>query len=272
MFKQEFYNASIRKYVVLFGSLFNEIIINHTDGTTADYKSFKVPLSYGPREKFLARIEGDPDLDRGYAVSLPRMGFEMMRMTYAPDRKLTTTGSYLGTPGGNRTNVYARVYNPVAYDIDFRLSIMSKQAEDANQIVEQILPFFTPDFTLTVKLLDDLPDYKIDIPIELNNITIDDTYDGSFKERRSLVWNLDFTLKGYLFGAVSRARVIKIATVNVSANTLMTPLLSKTVTYPGQLANGYPTSNSALTVAYANIDGTTDFGYVTITSEYPNAT
>ena len=120
-------------------------------------------------------------------------------------------------------------------------------------------------------MLDDLPDYKIDIPIELNNITIDDTYDGSFKERRSLVWNLDFTLKGYLFGAVSRARVIKLSTVNVSANTLMTPLLSKTVTYPGQLANGYPTSNSSLTVAYANIDGTTDFGYVTITSEYPNA-
>ena len=271
MFKQEFYNASIRKYVVLFGSLFNDIIIDQTDGTTADYKSLKVPLSYGPREKFLARLEGDPDLDRGYAVSLPRMGFEMVRMTYDANRKLTTTGSFVGSPGGTRKNVYSRVYNPVAYDIDFRLSVMAKQAEDANRIIEQILPFFTPDFTMTVKLLDDLPDYKIDIPIVITNITIDDVYDGNFKERRSLVWNIDFTLKGYLFGGVSRARVIKVATVNVSANTLMTPLLSKNVTSPGQLANGYPTSNSSLTVAYANIDGTTDFGYVTITSEYPNA-
>lgn len=271
MFKLDFYNATIRKYVVLFGSLFNEIIIDHTDGTTPDYKSFKVPLSYGPREKFLARIEGDPNLDRGYAVLLPRMGFEMIRMTYDPGRKLTTTGSFIGSPTSPRQNVFNRVYNPVAYDIDFRLSIMSKQAEDANRIVEQILPFFTPDFTITVKLLDDLPDYKIDIPIILNNITIDDTYDGSFKERRSLVWNIDFTLKGYLFGPISRSRVIKIATVNTSANTLMTPLLSKTTIYPGQLANGYPTSNSSLTVPYANIDGTTDFGYVTILEEYPDA-
>lgn len=271
MFKSQFYNATIRKYVVLFGSLFNEIIIDHTDGTTSDYKSFKVPLSYGPREKFLARVEGDPDLDRGYAVLLPRMGFEMIRMTYDPGRKLATTGSYVGSPSGNRKNVFNRVYNPVAYDIDFRLSIMSKQAEDANRIVEQILPFFTPEFTITVKLLDDLPDYKVDIPIVINNITIDDVYDGSFKERRSLVWNLDFTMKGYLFGPVARSRVIKISTVNTSANTLMTPLLSKSTVYPGQLANGYPTSNSSLTVPYANIDGATDFGYVTILEEYPDA-
>ena len=271
MFKLDFYHATIRKYVVLFGSLFNEIIIDHTDGTSADYKSFKVPLSYGPREKFLARVEGDPDLDRGYAVLLPRMGFEMMRMTYDPGRKLTTTGSFSGGPGGTRKNIFNKVYNPVAYDIDFRLSIMAKQAEDANRIVEQILPFFTPDFTITVKLLDDLPDYKLDIPIVLNNITIDDTYDGSFKERKSLVWNIDFTLKGYLFGPVTRSKVIKLSTVNVSANTLMTPLLSSTTIYPGQMANGYPTSNSSLTIPYANIDGTTDFGYVTIIEEYPDA-
>jgi hypothetical protein len=267
MFKLDFYNASIRKYVVLFGSLFNEIIIDHTDGTTSDYKSFKVPLSYGPKEKFLARVEGDPNLDRGYAVILPRMGFEMIRMTYDPGRKLTTTGYYVGSPGTTRTNVFNKVYNPVAYDIDFRLSVMSKQAEDANRIIEQILPFFTPDFTITVKLLDDLPDYKIDIPIVINNININDVYDGTFTERRSLVWDIDFTMKAYLFGPVARSRVIKIATVNTSANTLMTPLLSKTTIYPGQLANGYPTSNSSLTVPYANIDGTSDFGYVTIIQE-----
>jgi hypothetical protein len=271
MFKLDFYNASLRKYVVLFGSLFNDIIIDHTNGTTADYESFKVPLAYGPREKFLARLEGDPNLDRGYSVSLPRMGFEITRITYDPNRKLATTGSYVGSaPAGNK-NVFSKAYNPVAYDIQFRLSVMVKQAEDATRIVEQILPFFAPDFTLTVKLLDALPDYKLDIPVVLNDVSIDDTYDGSFKERRALIWNLDFTLKGYLFGPVSKSRVIKVSTVNMSANALLTPHLSKTKTSPGQLANGYLTSNSSLTVSYDNIDGTTEFGYVIIQTEYPNA-
>jgi hypothetical protein len=199
------------------------------------------------------------------------MGFEIMKMTYDPQRKLPTTGSFVGAAPTGRKNVYSKVYNPVAYDIEFRLSVMTKQAEDATRIVEQILPFFTPDFTLTVKLLDQLPDYKIDIPVVLNNITIDDTYDGSFKERRAIIWNLDFTMKAYLFGPVSRSRVIKVSSVNLSSNTLLTPHLANVQVTPGQLANGYPTSNSSLTVSYSNIDGLTDFGYVTIIHEFPDA-
>ena len=271
MFKLDFYNASIRKYIVLFGSLFNDIIIDHTDGTTKDYQSMKVPLSYGPREKFLARVEGDPNLDRGYSISLPRMGFEIIRMTYDPSRKLSTTGAFVGKLTGSGSNAYNKVYNPVAYDIQFRLSVIVKQAEDATRIVEQILPFFTPEFTLTVKMLENMPDYKVDIPLILNDVTIDDTYDGSFKERRALIWNLDFTMKAYLFGPVSKSSIIKISTVNTTLSSNLVPKASNTVVYPGQLANGYPTSNASLTVPVSQIDGATDYGYIVITSEYPNA-
>lgn len=267
MFKLDFYNATIRKYIVLFGSLFNDIIIDHTDGTTSDYKTMKVPLAYGPREKFLARVEGDPTLSRGYSISLPRMGFELVKVVYDPNRKLSTTGSYVGRMTGAGVNGVNKVYNPVAYNFQFRLSVMVKQAEDATRIVEQILPFFAPEFTLTVKLLEGLPDYKLDVPIVLDDITIDDTYDGSFKERRSLVWNLDFTLKGYLFGPVSKSGVIKLAKVNFSLDTDMDPTIASIQITPGMLANGYPTSNSSLTVPYSQIEGTDDYGYIIVTSE-----
>lgn len=175
-------------------------------------KRIKVPISYSPREKLLARIETDPKLNKPTAVSLPRMGFEVTSMTYAGERKLSTIQRYSAKSSsdpGKKNSVYA----PVPYDINFQLSIMVKNAEDGTQILEQILPFFTPEWTNSVQLIDDL-ELKMDIPLVLISVSSDDTYDGDFETRRALIWTLDFTMKCYLFGPIKNKKIIKFAKTN----------------------------------------------------------
>lgn len=270
MFYADFYNASIRKYVTVFGGLFNDIYITRelSDGT--DAQTFKVPVSYGPREKFLARVESDPDLYRGYSALLPRIAFEISKYSYATDRKLSSTQTYAG--GSTTVNGYKRVFVPVPYDIHFRLSVMVKQAEDAAKIVEQILPFFTPEYTVTLYMLDEFPDFKIDVPIVLNTVNVEDTYDTDFKTRRTLIYTLDFTMKGYFFGPVSKAPVIKIATTNLYGNSFgyATESDFTSIIKPGLLANNYPTSNATLSLPIDQIYESNNYGYIVTTSEYPN--
>lgn len=192
-----FYNDLIRKYVVLFGTLFNDIHIRRLVGEE-EYQQLKVPLSYSPKEKFLVKTLGDPNLDRPFSLDLPRMGFEITGYKYAGDRKLLTVNRHTATSETGQT-MYQ--YNPVPYDISFNLYIAVKNAQDGTRIVEQILPFFTPDWTVTAKLIPDL-DLKLDIPIVLNSVTCDDAYENDFITRRAIVWVLSFTLKGYLFGPI----------------------------------------------------------------------
>ena len=273
MLKTEFYNASIRKYVTIFGGLFADIYINRKNTAGTDTQNFKVPIAYGPREKFLARIEADPGLNRGYSVFLPRIGFEIVKMVYASDRKNSSLQTYNGPNiSGSGINALNRVYVPVPYDLHFRMAIMVKEAEDAAQIVEQILPFFTPEYTLSVHMLDQLPTYRIDIPIVLNNITLEDTYDEKFTERRTLIYSLDFTLKGYFFGPVTKSAVIKIATSNLYGNTYGYTTVSD-FTYqvmPGLLANNYPTTNASLTLPYSQINESNNYGYIIKMADYSN--
>jgi len=269
-FRTDFYNASIRKYVTVFGGLFDSIQISKQNSSGTDVISLKVPVSYGPREKFLARVVSDPNLDRGYSTLLPRMGFEMIKMEYDITRKLSSTQTYAGSSLAK--NGYDKIYVPVPYDMFFRLSILVKETEDGAKILEQIIPFFTPDYTLTLLMLDDLPNYKIDVPIILTNVTMEDTYDTDYKIRRTLIYTLDFIMKGYFFGPVTKSPVIKIATTNIYGNSYGYTTTSDFTSEikPGLLANNYPTSNATLTLPIEQIFEANNYGYIISQTEYPN--
>ena len=206
-----FYHEILRRTIISFGTLFNNISIQKKDGSDNAISTMKVPLAYGPTQKFLARLEQSADLNKSTAISLPRMSFEFTGLTYDSSRKLTSTRTIQVKDPSTKKNV-KKVYTPVPYNMSFELSIMSKLNDDALQIVEQILPYFQPAFTLTVELVDDINE-KRDIPVVLENITMQDDYDGDFTSRRVLLYTLRFSAKTYLFGPVSKAEPIKTATL-----------------------------------------------------------
>lgn len=280
MFGRTFYHDTLRKYVILFGTLFNDIWINREDSDGNVKQALKVPLSYGPREKFLASIDGiDSSRDRveqPFSVVLPRMGFEITGFQYAPERKLPTRNSFVQTVTDDETKK-KHVYNPVPYDINFSLSIFVKNTTDGTRIVEQILPFFTPEWVSTIQLVDDAPiDIKLDIPLVLNNINQDDVYEGSYEERRALIWQLDFTMKGVFFGPVYKQGVIKLANTQIFDATLYDDITdaptgtdpeldvaSKVIVQPGLLANNTPTVYTSLNTEQATAIATIADGEVT---------
>lgn len=209
-----FYNEILRKTVISFGTLFNNIQVKHTNDQNEIVSVIKVPLAYGPTQKFLARLEQSPDLNKSTAITLPRMSFEFTGIVYDPSRKVTTTQTFTVKDSADGTEV-KKAYMPVPYNMQFELSIMSKLNDDALQIVEQILPYFQPSYNITVRLVDTI-DEKRDIPIVLENITMQDDYEGDFTTRRVLIYTLRFTAKTYLFGPVSSATkdIVKKATVS----------------------------------------------------------
>ena len=223
MFGTYFYHQTSRKMVVAFGSLFNNIEVRRTDSSDAVTEVIKIPLSYGPKDKMLVRISQDPSLNPNVALTVPRMGFELTSMTYDGARKLNTMGRNVkkGTTG------LKKQYNPVPYNWDFSLYVFVKNAEDGTQILEQILPFFTPDFTVTMTLVSGMT-VKMDIPLVLNSVTSEDSYEGDFASRRSIIWTLSFLMKGFLYPSVTdNAKVITSSTVDthlMSAATAADPI------------------------------------------------
>jgi len=195
-----FYHEIIRKTVVSFGTLFNAISVKHKDDAGNIKSSIRVPLSYGPTQKFLARLEQVPNLNKPVQMNLPRMSFELIGMSYDTTRKLTTTQTFLTRDLNN--NQIKKAYLPVPYNLNFELSIMTKLNDDMLQIIEQILPYFQPNYNLTVDLVQEIGE-KRDIPIVLDNISMTDNYEGDYTERRALIYTLKFTAKTYLFGPVS---------------------------------------------------------------------
>ena len=264
MFGNTFHHNTLRKYVILFGTVFNNIFVTRQNTAGETIQTIKVPLSYGPKEKFLARLEGNPDLSNKVAITVPRISFEMTSFQYDPDRKLNTLNRKLKN---NKSQ-----YQPVPYNITFQLSILVKNAEDGTKIVEQILPYFTPEWTASVHLIPDMEDDPWDIPIILNSVTPEDTYEGDFQTRRAIVWTLEFTLKGYLFGPVKTSAgdsLIKYIDVNIrptaavaTANTTNTAAIESVIVYPGLTANGEPTSNSALSIDWALINADDNYGFI----------
>ena len=192
-----FYNEIFRKTIIGFGTLFNDITIKQENSTV------KVPLAYGPTQKFLARLEESPDLNKRTSLTLPRMSFEFTGLTYDSSRKVTTT-QQITVKDPNDGTVTKKAYMPVPYTMQFEMSVMTKLNDDALQIVEQILPYFQPSYNLTVQLVSTIKE-KRDIPIVLENVTMDDQYEGNFSTRRVLLYTLRFSAKTYLFGPVTTA-------------------------------------------------------------------
>ena len=212
-----FYHGIIHKTIVVFGSLFSSIYIDRKEGDSVagtTVQRLQVPLAYAPKEKWLIRLEQDPDLSGNVYASLPRMSFEILGYTYDASRK---TNRMQKIVCGNGVDSMNFVYSPAPYNIEISLYILTKTQEDGLQIIEQILPTFTPEYTLSVKVL---PEMNIiqDVPVILNSVSVQDDYDGDFQTRRFVTHTLNFTLKTNLYGAVENNKVIAEAGVNLSEN------------------------------------------------------
>jgi hypothetical protein len=263
MFGRTWNHDTLRKYVILFGTLFNDIWITRDNRNGESIQTIRVPLSYGPKEKFLARLEGNPDFSNKVGIVLPRISFEMTSFTYDSERKLNTLNKHYRQPTNNGTDDrIAYQYAPVPYNITFQMSIMVKNAEDGTRIIEQILPYFTPEWTATVNLIPEIG-AVYDIPIILNDVSVTDTYEGSFEERRAIVWNLTFTMKAYVFGPTKKSGLIKFVEGNIHTNLSQSSNAALTVTaQPGLTANGQPTSNAELSIDYLEIKSTDNYGFI----------
>ena len=208
MFGYHAYNKNIRNIVVLFGTVFNDISVKRlkSDGTTD--REFKIPIAYGPSEKFLSK------LNQQKTITLPRMSFEITDYAYDPVRKLQTTKKHKKVKSVTQLNT---IYNPVPYDFNITLSIMVKYSDDGTQILEQILPYFTPEFQVTMNEMSTMG-IKRDIPIILTGVTTEDTYEGDFITRRALIHTLTFTVKGHIYGRTTDQGIIREVDVNMGAN------------------------------------------------------
>ena len=256
MLGQQFYHETIRKVVVSFGTMFNDIHLVRKDNDGKVTQSMKVPLAYGPRQKFLVRLAEDPDLTKQVAVTLPRIGFEIQDLEYDSARKLSRVQKFKQVKGANTKQLDTQ-YMPVPYNLGLELYILSKNSDDALQIVEQILPYFQPDYTLTINDMADMS-IKRDVPIVLNSIGYEDDYaDSEFADRRSLIYTLSFTAKFYLYGPVTSSKVIK--TVQVDQYT--------------DLPDQSPKREQRVTVTPnpTSADADDDFGFNETTSFYQDA-
>ena len=208
----QFYHRTIRKIVVAFGTVFNDIILQRmkSDGTTKK-TAFKVPLSYGAKEKYLTRITADPTLTKAVQTVIPRISFEMVSMSYDTGRKLNTLTQNFAA---NTSTSIKTQYRPVPYNFEFNLSIYVRNTEDGTQILEQILPFFTPDFTVTVNFIPEM-NQKYDMPIVLNSVNSTVDYEGDMMSTRLIMWDLSFTAKSYIFPPVKSGKYIRQANTNI---------------------------------------------------------
>ena len=194
------YHEIFRKTIVAFGTLFNNIELRRQD------EVMKVPLAYGPKQKFLARLDQNPDpTNKRVQMTLPRISFEIKSITYDTARKLSPTQRIKAT---NTATTVKNVYMPVPYNLSFEVGIISKNQEDGLQIIEQILPYFQPHYNLSVKLLTEMNEIK-DVPVVLTSIDYEDDYEGDFARRRAITYTLQFTVKTYLYGPVTEPKVIR---------------------------------------------------------------
>jgi hypothetical protein len=264
-----YYHSLFKKYVIIFGTLFNNIRIErlNADGTIA--QNIRVPIAYGPREKYLARAELNPTGTAKQAIQLPLMSFELTNIAYASDRKLQTTRSFFTTTANTTTGdpIYKKTYTPVPYDLTFELGIMTKTVEDATRIVEQILPYFTPEWTISARLLEDF-DQLTDIPIIIDTVNINDQYDSNFEQRRALTYTLTFTMKAYLYGPVVSSKIIKITNINYTNPIDITqplgtyPVIESQTIQPGLDENGNPTSILDDSIPYSQIHESDPYGII----------
>ena len=212
-----YYHETIRKYVAVFGTLFNDINVIRKDADDTIKEQIKVPIAYSPRDRWILRLRrarGISGTDEAVAMTLPRMGFDLTGITYDGTRKLNTMGQVFAANTAASSSTLLKQFNPVPYNFDFSLYSMVSNAEDGAQIFEQIVPFFTPEFTVSVNLIPSM-NIKPDVSIILNSTTTEDSFEGDFTTRREIVWTFGFQLKGYIYPDVKSGSVTKSVIVNL---------------------------------------------------------
>ena len=269
----QYYHGTIRKYIIAFGNLFNDIVIARLNTAGERIQAIEVPIAYGPKEKWLVRLKQDPNLEQNVGITLPRIGFEIVSLNYAPQRKLASTlqNAHLKNSDLNKLNSQ---YTPVPYDLNILLSIFVKNADDGAQILEQILPYFRPEFTTNIRLIPEM-NVVVDTPVVLQDVSIEDTYEGDFDTRRALVYNLNFSMKAYIYGPVFSQGVIKRAITNMFDD--LPPnagnKVEKITVSAAQYANGAPlmspSANASLSVAFSSISANSDYGFSTNINQNP---
>ena len=243
-----YYHQTIRKYVAVFGTLFNDLNIERTNASGTVTEKVKIPLAYGPKQKWLLAMSDTTASRKVTATRTPRTGFALTSVDYDPVRKLNTVGkNWAANSSLSTTTTLLSQFNPVPYNFAFDLFILVKNAEDGTQILEQILPYFTQEFTVTVNTIPDMG-IKADIPIVLNSSSVADEYEGDLATRRTITWTLSFTLKGYIYPDIKSSSIIKTVEVNfrIPATAITTSDLSNYILME---------SSSASTPVYIQTDG-----------------
>ena len=206
MLGTQFYNQAVRKTVISFGTLFNNIELKKVvDGQVMEVE--KVPLAYGPKQKFLYRLQGNPTDGKKVAITMPRIYFEMTGIDYDASRKTPATQKYK-TVINDEGNEVRTQYVPVPYNISFEVGILAKSQDDGLQILEQILPFFQPSFSMSLKFIPDMDEVR-DVAVVLNNVDFEDDWEDDFTTRRSITYSMQFTCKSYIYGPYTKADVIR---------------------------------------------------------------
>jgi len=260
MLGPHYYNEAIRKTVIAFGTLFNNIEIQKVDptvGTTLEVE--KVPLAYGPKQKFLTRLEQNPEVGRKVAITLPRLYFELTGVEYDAQRKTSPIQKFRAviSDEGNEVKVQ---YVPVPYNLSFELGIIAKSQDDGLQILEQILPYFQPNFNVTLNFIPDMNE-KRDVAIILNNISHEDDWEDSFSQRRSITWTLNFTAKSYIYGPYSNNGIIRKATIYESVGDLDVSRRAVGLTYQPKALEDKNNDGVIDTLDDALLIASDDFGF-----------
>jgi len=277
LYNEYFYHKTIFKSVATFGTLFNDITVKRktSDGNTV--KELKVPLSYAPRSKFLSKIQAqnaDGTVNKNVAITLPRLSFEMSDFNYDSQRKLNSLGVRYNT---TETGSEKSMYNPVPYNIGFSLNVYVEHFDEGLQIIEQIVPFFSPYLNIPSKLVYDDMGIVDDVPVLLNNVSLEESYEGQFEDKRVIMWNLSFTLKTNIFKPIKESDLIR----QVETNIISTPTgdsgevtsqekqqaqesgsKSKSVTKPGLTDQGEPTTKESESVPKEDIDSDDNYGFI----------
>ena len=274
LYNEYFYHKTIFKSVATFGTLFNDITVKRKTSNGNTVKELKVPLSYGPRSKFLAKIEDDGNANKNTAITLPRLSFEMSGFSYDSQRKLNSLGVRYNT---TETGSEKSMYNPVPYNIGFSLNVYVEHFDEGLQIIEQIVPFFSPYLNIPSKLVYDDMGIVDDVPVLLNDVSLEESYEGQFEDKRVIMWNLSFTLKTNIFKPVKESELIR----QVETNVISTPTessgevtpqevqkakesgsKSKSVTKPGLTDQGQPTTKESESVPKEQIEVDDGFGFI----------
>lgn len=214
MFGTYFYHQRIRKSVALFGSMFNNIHIIRKNATSDVVSTIKVPLSYAPKRKYMERLLDNPNLDTDskVAIKLPRMSFEIISLGYDPMRQVSKVNNYSISA---TNNLKSKFYSPTPYIIGFQLNIYAKNQDDALQIVEQIIPYFNPQYTLTIKPIANFNTITEDVPVILQSVTFTDDYEGNLEARRSIIYTIDFEMKINFYGPINTGEIIRQVDINL---------------------------------------------------------